>query len=71
MLRRRDDSLRCPKCGKAIKTSELKPVFKQEYLNPDGSLKLSRKDVLRGGWLKKVLKGVACPKCGEIIGKPE
>jgi predicted RNA-binding Zn-ribbon protein involved in translation (DUF1610 family) len=71
MLTRGDDTLKCPNCGKVIKISELMPVFKKEYVNPDGSLKLSRKDALRGGWLKKVLEGFACPNCGEIIGKPE
>ncbi|AEA47779.1 hypothetical protein [Archaeoglobus veneficus] len=61
----------CPNCGSKVKISKLKPVFKEEYVNPDGSLKISEDEALRGGWLSKVLKGVACPKCGEIIGKPE
>lgn len=61
----------CPNCGKKIKISRLKPVFKEEYVNPDGSLKISRAEALRGGWLGKVLEGVACPECGEIIGRPE
>ncbi len=61
----------CPKCGSKVRISKLKPVFREEYVNPDGSLKLSEEEVLAGGWLSKILKGLACPKCGEIIGKPE
>ena len=52
----------CPNCGSKVKISELKPVFKEEYVNPDGSLKISKDEVLRGGWLTKVLKGIACPE---------
>ncbi len=71
MFRKGKDVIEYPKCGKAIRISELKLVFKQEYLNPDGSLELSRREILGCGWLKKVPNGIACPKCGEIIGEPE
>jgi len=70
-MMRKKDTTKCPKCGKVIKISELKPVLKPEYLNPDGTLKLSKEEILRGGWARKIVKGAACPKCGEIIAKPE
>jgi len=67
----RDDrnSLICPKCKSVIKISMLKPILKPEYLNPDGTLNLSDEEIFRGGFAKKIVKGVACPKCGEIIGE--
>ena len=61
----------CPRRGSKVRVSKLKPLFKEEYLNPDGSFKLSEEELPAGGWLSKILKGLACPKCGEIIGKPE
>ncbi|MHC1583792.1 MAG: hypothetical protein ACXQTM_04075 [Methanosarcinales archaeon] len=60
-----------PKYGSKVRISKLKPLFKEKYINLDDTIKLSEKEVLAGGWLNKILKGVASPKCGEIIGKPE
>ena len=60
-----------PKYGSKVRISKLKPLFKEKYINLDDTIKLSEKEVLAGGWLNKILRGVASPKCGEIIGKPE
>ena len=68
---RKQSVIVCSRCDSKIKISELKPVFREEYVNPDGSFKLSEEELLAGGWASKILKGLACPKCGEILAEPE
>jgi hypothetical protein len=65
----KEEKLRCPECGAIVNLNSLKPVFKGQYMGKDGKLDVPIDMLLCGGWLKKVLEGMACPKCGKIIGR--
>lgn len=65
-----EETLVCPSCGKLIQLNSLRPTFKSEYVKPDGRLDVPIEVLMRGGWLKKILEGVVCPKCGEKVGEP-
>ena len=66
-----EEKLRCPRCNALINLNSLKPVFKKEYVGKDGRLDVPTEMLLRGGWLGKILEGTACPKCGEVMGRPD
>ncbi|MGP8056034.1 MAG: hypothetical protein ACLP9K_00290 [Nitrososphaerales archaeon] len=67
----RDEKLQCPECGKLVDLNSLRPVFKEGYIDKSGKLDVPTEMLVRGGWLNKILAGMACPKCGKIIGEPD
>ncbi len=66
----KEEKLQCPECKAVVNPKSLKPVIKEEYMGKGGRVDIPTETLLRGGWAGKILAGVACPKCGKIIGGP-